>query len=52
MSKTAALALILFVAAIMGFATWQLFLGHFEAAFAALPFLVICYFFVKPWQRP
>lgn len=51
MSKVAAIALILFVVAIMTFATWQFFLGRFEAAFAALPFLVICYFFVKPWQH-
>lgn len=51
MTKSAAIALILFVVSIMTFATWQLFLGRFEAAFSALPFLIICYFFVKPWQR-
>lgn len=51
MSKPAAIAIILFVASILIFATWQLFLGRFEAAFSALPFLVICYFFVKPWQH-
>lgn len=47
MSKPAAIALILFVVAIMAFATWQFFLGRFEAAFSALPFLVICYLFVN-----
>jgi amino acid permease len=51
MSKPAAIALILFVVCIMTFATWQLFLGRFEAAFSALPFLIICYFFVKPWKQ-
>lgn len=51
MSKPAAIALILFVVSILTFITWQLFLGHFEAAFSALPFLIICYLFVKPWQH-
>jgi uncharacterized membrane protein YhaH (DUF805 family) len=51
MSKPAAIFLILFVVSILTFATWQLFLGRFEAAFSALPFLIICYFFVKPWQH-
>ncbi len=39
--------LLCFIVAVFGFATWQLFLGRFEAAFSALPFLVICYFFVR-----
>ncbi len=44
--------MILFVLTILSVTTWQLFQGQFEAAFAALPFLVICYLFIKPWQRP
>ena len=51
MSKSAAVLLICFITAILGFATWQLFLGRFEAAFSALPFLVILYLFVAPWKK-
>lgn len=51
MTKPAAVAMILFVVCILVFATWQMFLGRFEAAFSALPFLVICYLFVRPWRR-
>lgn len=51
MSKSAAVLLICFTAAILGFSTWQLFLGKLEAAFSALPFLVILYLFVAPWKK-
>lgn len=51
MNRLAATLITLFVIALFGFATWQLFSGNFEAAFSALPFLVIIYLFVKPWQK-
>lgn len=51
MNKSSALFLILFVLCIVGYSTWQLFSGNLEAAFSALPFLVIVYLFVKPWKR-
>jgi len=51
MSKPAACILILYVLAIIGYSTWQMFTGNLEAAFSSLPFLVIAYLFVKPWKR-
>ena len=51
MSTSAAVLLLCFTIAILGFATWQLFLGRLEAAFSALPFLVILYLFVAPWKK-
>ena len=38
--------LIIFVAFLMTFSTWQLFRGNLEAAFSALPFLLIVYLFL------
>lgn len=51
MNKLATILLLCFIAAILTFSIWQLFSGRFEAAFSALPFLVIIYLFVKPWRR-
>jgi hypothetical protein len=51
MSRPAAILLIIFVLSIVIFGTWQLFLGHFEAAFLFFPFLLIVYFFVKSLQK-
>ncbi|BDV41848.1 hypothetical protein GURASL_07710 [Geotalea uraniireducens] len=48
MHKIVAILMILFVLAVISFSTWQLFSGNLEAAFSALPFLLITYFFVKP----
>lgn len=43
--------MILFVLAIVGFGTWQLFLGNLEAAFSSFPFLLITYVFLKVRRR-
>ncbi len=51
MNKTAAIFLICFTILIVTFATWQLFAGNFEAAFSALPFLIIIYLFLAPWKK-
>jgi len=51
MNKSAAILLLCFIVAILSFAIWQLFMGKFEAAFSALPFLVVIYLFVKPWKH-
>lgn len=36
---------------IVGFGTWQLYLGNFEPAFATLPLLLIYYVFIISRQR-
>lgn len=51
MSRPAALIMILYVLAIIGYSTWQMFNGKLEAAFSSLPFLVIAWLFVKPWRK-
>jgi len=51
MKKVSAVLLILFTMSIIIFGTWQLYLGHLEAAFSSFPFLLITYFFVKQWQK-
>lgn len=47
MKRLSGLLLLLFALGIISFATWQLFQGNLEAAFSALPFLLITYLFVK-----
>lgn len=47
MNKLFASFLIVMVLSIVGFGTWQLFLGNWEAAFSAFPFLLVLYFFVN-----
>lgn len=47
MNKLFSLLLIAIVLAMVGFGTWQLFQGNFEAAFSTLPFLLVIYFLVK-----
>ncbi len=42
---------ILIIIAIVGFATWQLFLGNFTAAMTTFPLLVIYWFFLTAWQK-
>ena len=51
MNKVSALLLLIFLLVIVSFSTWQLFLGNLEAAFSALPFLVIIYFFLKAQKK-
>lgn len=51
MNKLSATLIICFTLLLCGFATWQMFLGNFEAAFSSLPFLVIVYLFVAPWKK-
>ena len=47
MKRLPALVVLLFSLCIISFGTWQLFRGNLEAAFSALPFLLITYLFVK-----
>ena len=47
MKKLSALLLIIMVVFAISFATWQLFRGNLEAAFSALPFLLVTYFLMK-----
>jgi hypothetical protein len=51
MNKFTAYFTIFFVVLVLGFSTWQLYSGNLEAAFSALPFLVITYFFVRPGKK-
>lgn len=46
MKKLSATLLLLLLLVIVSFSTWQLFRGNLEAAFSALPFLLILYLFV------
>jgi hypothetical protein len=50
MKKPAAIFIIFFTLAVVGFGTWQLFKGNFEAAFSSVPFLLVIYFFIKPYR--
>lgn len=51
MSKPIAYLTICFSLAVIGFGTWQLFCGNFEAAFISLPFLIVIYLFVMSQNR-
>ena len=51
MKKISAFLLLLFLLAIVSFSTWQLFLGNLEAAFSAVPFLLIIYLFLLAQQK-
>jgi hypothetical protein len=46
MKRILAIIQIVVIILIVGFSTWQLFLGKFELAFACLPFLLIYYVFI------
>jgi len=46
LKKLPAILLFIFVLFLVAFSTWQMFLGNLEAAFSALPFLLIIYLFV------
>lgn len=47
MNRFVAICILIFALTVIAFGTWQLFEGNFEAAFTALPFLVIIFLFVK-----
>jgi len=51
MNRLVSVILVIFVLSLVSFGTWQLFLGNFEAAFSAAPFLLIIYLFLKPWRK-
>jgi hypothetical protein len=51
MKRILAVIQIVVIILIVGFSTWQLFLGKFELAFACLPFLIIYYVFIISRQR-
>lgn len=51
MNSVVSVILIVFVLALVFFGTWQLFLGNFEAAFSSAPFLLVIYFFLRPWRK-
>ena len=51
MNRILATIQIIIIILIVVFATWQLFLGHFEMAFATFPLLVVFYLFVTLRQR-
>jgi hypothetical protein len=51
MKRIQAVIQLIVIILIVGFGTWQLYLGHFEQAFATLPFLIIYYVFIVVRQR-
>ena len=53
MKRILAVIQIIFIILIVGFGTWQLYLGNFELALASFPFLVIYYvFIISSHRRP
>jgi hypothetical protein len=42
------IAIVIFI---VGFSTWQLYLGNFELAMAGFPFLIAYYVFIVALQR-
>ncbi|MDD2320634.1 MAG: hypothetical protein PHO83_11345, partial [Geobacteraceae bacterium] len=36
---------------VIGFGTYQLYQGNFEASMTTLPFLIVYYLFVTSWQK-
>jgi hypothetical protein len=51
MNRILAAIQMIIIILIVVFATWQLFLGHFEMALASFPLLVVFYLFVTIRQR-
>ncbi len=49
--KIAVAVQVLIVLLIVGYGTWQLFLGNFAASMATFPLLVVYYFFVSARHR-
>ncbi len=46
MNKPAAYIMLCFIIFLVGFGTWQFYLGNLEAAISTLPFLAIVYLFM------
>jgi hypothetical protein len=46
MKRILAFIQIIIIILIVGFGTWQLYLGHFDLALASFPFLIIYYVFI------
>jgi hypothetical protein len=51
MKRILALIQIIIIILIVGFSTWQLYLGNFELAFVGFPFLIVYYVFIIASQR-
>ena len=51
MKRLLAVIQIIIIILIIGFSTWQLYLGNFELAVVGFPFLVVYYVFVIAMQR-
>jgi hypothetical protein len=51
MKRILAVIQLIVIILIVGFGTWQLYLGHFEQAFVTLPFLIIYYVFIVSRQH-
>ncbi|MHC1698448.1 MAG: hypothetical protein AB9919_10405 [Geobacteraceae bacterium] len=49
--KIAAAIQIVFILLVIGFGTYQLFLGNFEASISTMPFLIVYYLFVTMRQK-
>lgn len=51
MKRILAVIQLIIIVLIVGFGTWQLYLGNFELAFVSFPFLIVYYLFVIARQR-
>ncbi len=51
MGRIAVAAQVLIVVLIIGYGTWQLFLGNFAGSMATFPLLLVYYFFVSARHR-
>jgi hypothetical protein len=51
MKRILAAIQVIIIVLIVGFGTWQLYLGNFELALASFPFLVVYYVFIIASQR-
>jgi len=51
MKRILAVIQIIIIILIVGFSTWQLYLGNFEAALASFPLLVAYYLLIVSLQR-
>ncbi|MGA7826041.1 MAG: hypothetical protein WCA04_00130 [Geobacteraceae bacterium] len=49
--KIAAAVQIIFILLVIGFGTYQLYQGNFEASLSTMPFLIIYYLFVTVRQK-
>ncbi len=51
LGKIAVTVQVLIVLLIVGYGTWQLFMGNFAASMATFPLLLVYYFFVSARHR-